>query len=115
MCLFPAMHHVPLHDDRTIAVVGAAAAIPGAVVFVHCGVLSVGVREKLGLPSRFDLRLGDPLGGLAACADVPAYAVHRAAFRRRTVARGADGRGRLPPTSISTRRARTAGFDTRQG
>jgi predicted TIM-barrel fold metal-dependent hydrolase len=31
-------------------------------VFVHCGVLSVGVRRKLGLPSRFDLRLGDPLG-----------------------------------------------------
>jgi predicted TIM-barrel fold metal-dependent hydrolase len=28
---------------------------------VHCGVLSVGVRRKLGLPSRFDLRLGDPL------------------------------------------------------
>jgi len=30
-------------------------------VFVHCGVLSVGVRKKLGLPSPFDLRLGDPL------------------------------------------------------
>jgi predicted TIM-barrel fold metal-dependent hydrolase len=28
---------------------------------VHCGVLSVGVRKRLGLPSRFDLRLGDPL------------------------------------------------------
>lgn len=61
VCLFPAMHHVPLHDDRTLRVVEAAAAIPGAVVFVHCGVLSVGVRRTLGLPSRFDLRLGDPL------------------------------------------------------
>ena len=30
-------------------------------VFVHCGALSVGVRQKLGLPSRFDLRLGNPL------------------------------------------------------
>jgi hypothetical protein len=61
VCLFPAMHHVPLDDDRTLRVVEAAASVPGAAVFVHCGVLSVGVRKKLGLPSRFDLRLGDPL------------------------------------------------------
>jgi predicted TIM-barrel fold metal-dependent hydrolase len=62
VCLFPAMHHVALHDDRVQRVVEAAAAYPGTAVFVHCGVLSVGVRKKLGLPSRFDLRLGDPLG-----------------------------------------------------
>ena len=62
MCLFPAMHHVPLHDDRVMSVVEAAAAAPGTAVFVHCGLLSVGVRQRLGLPSRFDLRLGDPLG-----------------------------------------------------
>jgi predicted TIM-barrel fold metal-dependent hydrolase len=62
LCLFPAMHHVALDDDRTLHVVEAAASCPGAVVFVHCGVLSVGVRRKLGLPSRFDVRLGDPLG-----------------------------------------------------
>lgn len=61
VCLFPAMHHVPLHDDRTLRVVEAAAERPGVAVFVHCGVLAVGVRRKLGLPSRFDLRLGDPL------------------------------------------------------
>ena len=61
-CLFPAMHHVALDDPRTHAVVEAAASVPGAAVFVHCGLLSIGVRKKLGLPSRFDLRLGDPLG-----------------------------------------------------
>jgi uncharacterized protein len=61
VCLFPAMHHVPLHDDRTLRIVETAAARPGTAVFVHCGVLSVGVRRKLGLPSRFDMRLGDPL------------------------------------------------------
>jgi predicted TIM-barrel fold metal-dependent hydrolase len=60
-CLFPAMHHVPLDDDRTRSVVEAAAACPGAVVFAHCGRLSVGVRDKLGLPSRFDLARGDPI------------------------------------------------------
>lgn len=62
ICLFPAMHHVPLHDDRIHQIVSVAAGHPGTAVFVHCGVLSVGVRRKLGLPSRFDLRLGDPLG-----------------------------------------------------
>jgi predicted TIM-barrel fold metal-dependent hydrolase len=33
----------------------------GGAVFVHCGMLSIGVRRKLRLPSLFDLRLGDPL------------------------------------------------------
>jgi predicted TIM-barrel fold metal-dependent hydrolase len=56
------MHRVPLDDDRTRQVVAAAAEHPGMAVFVHCGVLTVGVRRKLGLPSPFDLRLGDPLG-----------------------------------------------------
>jgi predicted TIM-barrel fold metal-dependent hydrolase len=60
-CLFPAMHHVPLNDPRIDRVVEAVAAQPGTAVFVHCGVLSVGVRKRLGLPSRFDLSLGDPL------------------------------------------------------
>ena len=61
LCLFPAMNHVPLTDSRVQKVVEIAAAQPGTAVFVHCGVLSVGVRRKLGLPSAFDLRLGDPL------------------------------------------------------
>ena len=62
LCLFPAMNHVPLDDSRVQQVVEVAAATPGTAVFVHCGVLSVGVRRKLGLPSKFDLSLGDPLG-----------------------------------------------------
>ena len=60
-CLFPAMHHVALDDPRIDRTVEAVAAQPGTAVVVHCGVLSVGVRKKLGLPSRFDLSLGDPL------------------------------------------------------
>jgi predicted TIM-barrel fold metal-dependent hydrolase len=60
-CLFPAMHHVPLADARVERIVEAVAAHPGTALFVHCGVLSVGVRKKLGLPSRFDMSLGDPL------------------------------------------------------
>jgi predicted TIM-barrel fold metal-dependent hydrolase len=60
VCLFPAMNGYRLDDDG-VEDVFRAAAEHHAVVFVHCGVLTVGVRKKLGLPSRFDLRLGDPL------------------------------------------------------
>lgn len=67
-CLFPAMHGVSLDDASTDAVF-AAAQQHSRAVFVHCGLLSVGVRKKLGLPSPFDLRLGDPLA-------VAAMAVH---------------------------------------
>ena len=59
-CLFPAMHRFAPDDDRVAAIFDRAAS-HGASVFVHCGVLSVGVRKKLGLPSRFDVRRGDPL------------------------------------------------------
>lgn len=59
-CLFPAMHGYQL-DDPAVEQVFKVAAQHGGAVFVHCGVLTVGVRKKLGLPSRFDLRLGDPL------------------------------------------------------
>jgi len=59
-CLFPAMHGFRV-DEESVDHVFKAAAEHGRAVFVHCGVLTVGVRKKLGLPSRFDLRLGDPL------------------------------------------------------
>lgn len=65
VALFPAMHGYRLDDER-VKVVFEAAEARGAAVFVHCGVLSVGVRQKLGLPSPFDLRLGDPLAVSAA-------------------------------------------------
>jgi predicted TIM-barrel fold metal-dependent hydrolase len=61
ICLFPAMHRYSLHDERARALFDLAAARPGTAVFVHCGVLSVGVRKKLGLPSPFDIRFGNPL------------------------------------------------------
>ena len=67
LCLFPSMHVYSMTDTRVRSVVQAAAAHGHTAIFVHCGVLSVGVRRKLGLPSRFDLRFGNPvdLHGLA--------------------------------------------------
>jgi predicted TIM-barrel fold metal-dependent hydrolase len=70
VCLFPAMHGVPMDDARVESIFAAAEARRRAV-FVHCGLLSVGVREKLGLTSRFDLRLGDPLGVAAVASRYP--------------------------------------------
>ena len=61
VCLFPAMHRFSIHDERARAIFDVAAATPGTAVFVHCGVLSVGVRKKLGLPSPFDIRFGNPI------------------------------------------------------
>ena len=70
VCLFPAMQRVRLDDDAVEEVFGVAERYRRAV-FVHCGVLSVGVRKKLGLPSRFDLRLGDPLAVAAVAVRHP--------------------------------------------
>ena len=70
IALFPAMHHYRL-DDPAVERVFEKAADHGAAVFVHCGVLTVGVRKKLGLPSPFDLRLGDPLAAARMAARFP--------------------------------------------
>ena len=61
MCLFPAMHRFAVQDARVRQLFDVAAERPGTAIFIHCGVLTVGVRAKLGLPSRFDVSLGNPL------------------------------------------------------
>ena len=61
LCLFPAMHRFSIQDERARGVLEIAAAHPETLVFVHCGVLTVGVRAKLGLPSLFDMRFSNPI------------------------------------------------------
>ena len=60
ICLFPAMHGYSVQDPRVEKLLEQAQS-QGQAVFVHCGVLTVGVRKKLGLPSPFDLRYSNPL------------------------------------------------------
>jgi uncharacterized protein len=60
VCLFPAMHCFSIHED-CVKPVFEWAEQHKSVVFVHCGVLSVGVRNKLGLPSPFDMRFSNPI------------------------------------------------------
>ena len=59
-CFFPAMHRYFIHD-RKVEPLLEQAATRGTLVFVHCGVLTVGVRAKLGLPSPFDMRFSNPI------------------------------------------------------
>ncbi|MBI3698681.1 MAG: amidohydrolase family protein [Acidobacteria bacterium] len=59
ICLFPAMHKFSVQNEQLHPIYELAAG--RAVVFVHMGVLSVGVRKKLGLPSLFDMRFSNPI------------------------------------------------------
>ena len=62
LCFFPAMQRYSIQDARVAALLDAVSAVkPSAIVFVHCGALTVGVRNKLGLPSPFDLRFSNPI------------------------------------------------------
>jgi hypothetical protein len=56
VCLFPAMHRFSVQDERLKPIWEAA-----RLVFVHFGVLTVGVRKRLGLPSHFDMRFSNPI------------------------------------------------------
>jgi predicted TIM-barrel fold metal-dependent hydrolase len=60
VCLFPAMHRYSLHD-ADVQPIFEWAEQNHRIVFVHCGVLSVGIRAKLGLDSPFDMRFSNPI------------------------------------------------------
>lgn len=68
LCLFPAMHGYGVQHESVKRLIQA---VPRARIFVHCGMLSVGVRGKLGLPSRFDLRYSNPVDLHALALEFP--------------------------------------------
>ena len=59
--LFPAMHRYSLHDDHVRSLLSIVSGHSHAVVYVHCGMLSVGFRKKLGLACPFDMRYSNPV------------------------------------------------------
>lgn len=61
ICLFPAMHRYPINDPRVEPILETASTRTGVVIFVHCGLLTVGIRGKLGLASPFDMRYSNPI------------------------------------------------------
>jgi predicted TIM-barrel fold metal-dependent hydrolase len=70
VALFPAMFGFAIHDDRSQAVLEVANRHK-LLVFVHCGVLKVGFRDKLNLPAGYDLSLSNPLALRKAAAQFP--------------------------------------------
>lgn len=77
-CLFPSMHLYSIQDE-CVRPVFEWAQRERRAVFVHCGVLSVGIRQKLGLPSPFDLRFANPVDLHAVALrypDVPVIVPH---------------------------------------
>lgn len=73
-CLFPALHRYRF-DDECVARVFEEAEAHGGAVFAHCGFLSIEARTRLGLGSRVDLRLGDPLALAVTASRFPAVPV----------------------------------------
>jgi len=61
VCLFPAMHRFSIQDPKADAVIKVVSEFRGRAVFVHCGVLTVGIRKKLSLPSPFDMQFSNPI------------------------------------------------------
>jgi predicted TIM-barrel fold metal-dependent hydrolase len=61
ICFFPAMHRYSMNDPQVEPILQAASTRAGIVIFVHCGVLTVGIRSKLGLGSPFDMRYSNPI------------------------------------------------------
>ena len=61
--LFPAMHHYHVAELKEMLEVLNARR---AIVFVHCGLLVVKIRDLLGLPRPYDLTFANPLGIIPA-------------------------------------------------
>ena len=74
VCLFPAMHHYSL-DDKSVNDIFELAAHYDRAIFVHCGVLSIGVRKKIGLRSTFDIQRGNPLALIPVASRFPTVPV----------------------------------------
>jgi hypothetical protein len=70
VCLFPAMHRFHVWEERCYPVYEAAQAA-GAIVFTHFGILKMGIRDKLGLPSKFDMRYSNPIDLHRVAKDFP--------------------------------------------
>ena len=60
LLVFPAMHHIDLAGPAFRALAEVVARTSG-VLYVHCGLLVVKLRDLLGLPRPYDLSFANPL------------------------------------------------------
>lgn len=99
---FPAMHHYRIGDAGAREVLDTVAARRG-IVYVHCGMLIVKLRDLLGLPRPYDLRYANPLDVLPAanaCPDATFVIPHfGAGFLRETLMLGSQAENVVVDTS----------------
>jgi predicted TIM-barrel fold metal-dependent hydrolase len=69
--LFPAMHRYSMQSEQVRSLLAIVDGHAGAVVYVHCGMLSVGFRKKLGLPCAFDMGFSNPIDLHALALEFP--------------------------------------------
>ena len=74
VCLFPALHRYRLDDERVRRLFDLAGR-HRAVIFAHCGLLSIEARVRMGLPTSLDLRCGDPLALASVACGYPSVPV----------------------------------------
>lgn len=101
---FPAMHHYHLGDDGAQDVLAEVSAARG-VVYVHCGMLVIKLRDLLGLPRNYDMRYANPLDVLPAANAFPEarFVIPHfgAGFLRETLMLGAQASNVYVDTSSS--------------
>ncbi len=102
--VFPAMHHFLVGGPEARPLLGALAD-HGAVIFVHCGLLVVKLRDLLGLPRPQDLAYADPLSLIPAANAFPGVRFviphFGAGFFRETLMAGAQCANVFVDTSSS--------------
>lgn len=106
--VFPALHHFHLADaDALLQALDAR----GAVLYVHCGILKIPLRDLLGLPRVYDLRYASPLDIVPAANAYPQVRFviphFGAGFLRETLMVGAQCSNVYVDTSSSNSWVRT--------
>ena len=108
--LFPAMHHFHIAEQTELL---APLNERGALVYLHCGLLVVKLRDILGLPRPYDLRWANPLDVIPAAnafPDIKFIIPHfGAGFLRETLMAGAQCENVFVDTSSSNSWTRTQG------
>ena len=110
LLLFPAVHHYHMGDESLRPVLDLIEAHQ-AVVYVHCGILVVKLKDLLGLPRAYDLTFANPLGVIPAAERYPGATFciphFGAGFFRETLIAGAQSPNIVTDTSSTNSWIRT--------
>jgi predicted TIM-barrel fold metal-dependent hydrolase len=102
--VFPALHHFHIAEEESRAMLEALDK-RGGIIYVHCGLLVVKLRDLLGLPRVYDLNYANPLGIIPAANAFPncKFVIPHfgAGFLRETLLAGAQCENVFVDTSSS--------------